>query len=342
MKPKTSCLHCNYPLEASYKFCPNCSQKTDFKRLTLGRFIDDFFNSVISYDSKGVNTLKSLLKKPGHAALTFVKGDTIKYVNPFRLYLYVSFLYFFISSLAENVKEIFFDEGKIITLEEVKKIEEIKNSKSSISGNIFGYEYGKDIDSLKLLNFKDLDAIKGYKNVLSKFDNFNRYRRIYPEKSKEECFAELGFKDNFWNNYLYKKSDFSIFNDQKNLKTHIISKLPVLLFFNIPIVSLLLLLVQFRQPFNFTESMIFMFHYMTIVFFILVFAKILDVLDNGSFFSESVFGIIMPIYFYKSLRNFYGQSRRKSIFKFVILSGMFFISLAFMMVINVIFLFLTY
>jgi hypothetical protein len=88
--------------------------------------------------------------------------------------------------------------------------------------------------------------------------------------------------------------------------------------------------------------MILMFHYMTIVFFILTFAKILDVIINDDLFSAIVFSIIMPIYFYKTIRNFYQQSRWKSIFKFVILSGMFFMSLIFMLIINLVFLFLTY
>lgn len=356
MKQKQTCLHCNYQLEASYKFCPNCSQKTEYKRLTLGRFLDDFFNSVISYDSKGVNTIKSMLAIPGHAALNFVNGDTIKYVNPFRLYLYVSFLYFFISNLAETTREIFFEDGKTLKLSEIKKENEdktrmnrnIRKAKFNISGvtvtnnNDAKNDSSKALDTLKVLPAEAFDSIRGLRKNLKLFNNFNDYRVLYPDKSKEECFAELGFKDNFWNNYLYKKSDFSMITDQENLYNHVFKNLPMLLFFNIPVVSLLLLLVQFRQPFNFTESMILMFHYMTIVFFILTFAKILDVIVNDNLFTAIVFGLIMPIYFYKTIRNFYKQSRWKSVFKFVILSGMFFISLTFMFVINIIFLFLTY
>jgi hypothetical protein len=81
---------------------------------------------------------------------------------------------------------------------------------------------------------------------------------------------------------------------------------------------------------------------MTIVFFILIFAKILDVIDNGDFFSESVFGFIMPLYFYKTLRNFYQQSRMKTILKFVILSFLFLVSVSVMFFFNFVFLFLTY
>jgi hypothetical protein len=340
LKQKQNCIHCNYQLKASYKFCPNCSQKTEFKRLTLGRFIDDFFNSVISYDSKGINTIKSMLSKPGYTALNFVNGDTIKYVNPFRLYLYVSFLYFFISNLAETTREIFFEEGEIVKISELTEEKNAEKTSKPVFGKIFNTDFKPD--STKILNVKAFDTLKGIKKSLKITENFISFKEKFPDKSKEECFAELGFKDNFWNNYLYKKSDFSISNNQESLKEHFYNNVPLLLFFNIPIISLLLLLVQYKRPFNFTESMILMFHYMTIVFFILTFAKILDVIINDDLFSAIVFSIIMPIYFYKTIRNFYQQSRWKSIFKFVILSGMFFMSLIFMLIINLVFLFLTY
>lgn len=341
MSSKRTCIHCDYPLEANYKFCPNCSQKTAFKRFTLGRFLDDFFNSVISYDSKGINTLRSMLRKPGQAALTFVNGDSIKYVNPFRLYLYISFLYFFISNLAETTREVFFEEGKIIKLSEVKKEKEKPTIRTN-NFNFFGDKINTKGDSIVVQPAKAFDSLSSFKKAIKISANFKDYRTLYPDKSKEECFAELGFKDNFWNNYLYKKSDFSLDNDEENFVEHVLQKVPLLLFFNIPIISLLLLLVQFRQPFNFTESMILMFHYMAIVFFMLIFAEILDVIDNGTFFSEIVFTFIMPLYFYKTLRNFYQQSRMKTILKFVILSFLFLVSVSVMFFFNFVFLFLTY
>lgn len=348
IKPIKSCIHCDYPLAASYKFCPNCSQKTEKKRLTLLGFFQDFLSSTISYDSKGMRTIISMLKKPGIAPLNFIQGDKTAYVNPFRMYLYISFLYFFLTSLAEKSREVFFDEGKTLNLTEINASKEKKNQlrmnknyqKTTI--NLFGLNINQEKDSTEVLPAKAFDSIKGYKKPIMIFNNFNNFRVNNPDKSKEECFAELGFKDNFWNNYYYKKSDFNLLEDKESLKNHIFNKLPLMLFFNIPIISLLLLLVQIKQPFNFTENMILMFHYMTIVFFLLIFGQLLDIIENGTTFTGIVFSMLMPIYFYKALRNFYQQSRLKTILKFVILSGMFFISLIFMLILNFVFLFLTY
>lgn len=346
---KNTCIHCNYPLKISYKFCPNCSQKTVTKRLTVVGFLNDFFSSTISYDSRGMRTVFSMIKKPGDAALNFVKGDRVKYVNPFRIYLYISFLFFFTSAMTNKINDVFFNEGNIIKPSDL----EVDKNKEQISLKKGLLEIGGDskLDSVaietlnkkeKLLNTKAFDSMSWYKRPIKIVANFSDYRDVYPDKTKAECFAELGFKDNYWNNYYYKKSDFDFVKNKENFQKHFFEKVPLLLFFNIPVISLLLLLVQIRQPYNFTENMILMFHYMSIVFLFLLLAELIEFITHSDFFYDLTFSLLAPIFFYKSLRNFYQQSRLKSILKFVILSLMFMISLSIMIVINFVFLFLTY
>jgi myosin-crossreactive antigen len=63
-------------------------------------------------------------------------------------------------------------------------------------------------DSTKILNVKAFDTLKGINKSLKITENFISFKEKFPDKSKEECFAELGFKDNFWNNYLYNFDPF--------------------------------------------------------------------------------------------------------------------------------------
>ncbi|MCB0373602.1 MAG: hypothetical protein KDD31_11370, partial [Muricauda sp.] len=55
------CLNCGHPLDISDKYCPNCSQANSTKKLTLKDFFDEFFSSLLNYDSKLLKTLSALM-----------------------------------------------------------------------------------------------------------------------------------------------------------------------------------------------------------------------------------------------------------------------------------------
>nr|WP_292961734.1 DUF3667 domain-containing protein [Muricauda sp. UBA7809] len=88
------CLNCGHPLDISDKYCPNCSQANSTKKLTLKDFFDEFFSSLINYDSKLFRTLSALLLRPGRITKDYVDGKRITYTNPFRFLLSLAFLYF--------------------------------------------------------------------------------------------------------------------------------------------------------------------------------------------------------------------------------------------------------
>ncbi|MCK0161852.1 DUF3667 domain-containing protein [Allomuricauda sp. F6463D] len=88
------CLNCGHPLDVSDKYCPNCSQANSTKKLTLKVFFDEFFSSLINYDSKLLRTLSALLLRPGRITKDYVNGKRITYTNPFRFLLSLAFLYF--------------------------------------------------------------------------------------------------------------------------------------------------------------------------------------------------------------------------------------------------------
>jgi len=88
------CLNCGHPLDISDKYCPNCSQANSTKKLTLKDFFDEFFSSLINYDSKLLTTLYALLLRPGRITKDYVNGKRVTYTNPFRFLLSLAFLYF--------------------------------------------------------------------------------------------------------------------------------------------------------------------------------------------------------------------------------------------------------
>ena len=89
----TECLNCGHILDVSDKYCPNCSQANSTKKLVLKDFFDEFFSSLINYDSKLLTTLYTMLVKPGSITKDYINGKRISYTNPFRFLLSLAFLY---------------------------------------------------------------------------------------------------------------------------------------------------------------------------------------------------------------------------------------------------------
>lgn len=98
----TECLNCGHLLDMSDKYCPNCSQANSTKKLVLKDFWDEFFSSLINYDSKLLKTLYTMLLRPGTITKHYVEGKRISYTNPFRFLLSLAFLYFLLFAYNTN------------------------------------------------------------------------------------------------------------------------------------------------------------------------------------------------------------------------------------------------
>ncbi|UOY07526.1 DUF3667 domain-containing protein [Muricauda sp. SCSIO 64092] len=81
----TECRNCGHILDISDKYCPNCSQANSTKKLILKDFVDEFLSSVINYDSKLLQTLYTMLVKPGTITKDYIRGKRVSYTNPFSV-----------------------------------------------------------------------------------------------------------------------------------------------------------------------------------------------------------------------------------------------------------------
>ena len=96
------CLNCNHNLELTDIYCPSCSQLNSTKQLSIKDFFGEFLSSIFTYDSRLRYTLKDLLLKPGIISKNYVKGQRLKYANPFRFFLSVSITYFLLQGIVNT------------------------------------------------------------------------------------------------------------------------------------------------------------------------------------------------------------------------------------------------
>jgi len=90
------CKNCNSELVGLY--CSEYGQKNS-QLLSIKKTLKEFTDNVFSFDTRFFITLKYLVTKPGLLTTEYWLGKRTKYLPPLRLYLVMSLMYFFISSI---------------------------------------------------------------------------------------------------------------------------------------------------------------------------------------------------------------------------------------------------
>lgn len=336
------CLNCNLPLDKTDKYCPNCGQENSTRKLNLTDLITEFFSGMFSYDSRFQRTLRIMLFKPGQISKDYINGKRIRYANPFRFYLSASIIFFLISGFADqfedvnlaardenfqkNIAEIQKDSLVRAKIEEIDILKERNIPLDSITGNISGDKKETETYKDSYIPQKKLDSLDLFTKNGRKLEIFYKYYKETRINNPKEALQQLEYENTGWNTWLYQKAmRFDLFyNNPKIFADYFISKLPFIIFFYLPVFALFIWLIYLRRPFNYMEHLIFAFHVQTTLFVLYIIGYSIDYIlksDWGFTLANSIF----VFYLYKSMRNFYGQGRVKTILKFITLNIIFFI-----------------
>src|SRR5215471_16437758 len=91
--PLTHCENCGAELLGHW--CAKCGQPAIEYRRSFRHVLADLLNEFLNWDSKFFTTIALLLLKPWRLTNEFLAGKRVRYVNPLRLYLLASILFFF-------------------------------------------------------------------------------------------------------------------------------------------------------------------------------------------------------------------------------------------------------
>jgi hypothetical protein len=106
-----SLKHCeNCGAELQGHWCAQCGQPAIEYRRSFRYVVADLLNEFLNWDSKFFTTIALLILKPWRLTNEFLAGKRVRYVNPLRLYLLASILFFFAVNF--GTKGIHFDPTK--------------------------------------------------------------------------------------------------------------------------------------------------------------------------------------------------------------------------------------
>jgi len=90
------CPNCDYQFDETDNFCPNCGQENHTHKLPVKHFVFEYLESAFHFDTKMIATLRDLLIYPGRITVNYNQNKRARYVPPMRLYIFISFIFFFL------------------------------------------------------------------------------------------------------------------------------------------------------------------------------------------------------------------------------------------------------
>jgi hypothetical protein len=338
-----TCLNCNYVVEN--KFCPNCGQENTETRKTFHHLFIHFFEDLTHYENSFWKTIKNLMFKPGSLSKEYLSGKRLSYLAPIRLYIFVSFITFFLIAILPKNKEDDFVKFKENNNDQTHLGDKVdkKNAKKtdfkvqSKHDNITFADEIDDIEKLRkigILKDKVADSMivyfkeKGKLQVKNKKNGFLQadYNSVAQMDSIEKVNPDEINNFEYWfsKRAIILNSKYSDQEIGQKLLESISHNFPKTLFIYMPLFAFLLWLFHNKKKWFYFDHGIFTLHY----FSFLLLTSLLLTLNNFffSFFDSKIISILKNIinvvifgwmiyYFFPAHQRFYQETRLISFFK---------------------------
>lgn len=177
----TACANCGEILQG--QFCHRCGQNTDRDIGFFRDMLSAWLSSVLGYESRIQRTLPRLMFIPGAVGADYIGGKRARHIDPFRLYLFCSVLFFLLSSGLSSPIVSFDDDAQAPGNESLSEQSTVEQSKSEQSTDESSDTTVIDFD-LELENFAELSLPEWAKERL-------RPREISIDQHDRQQFSEL-------------------------------------------------------------------------------------------------------------------------------------------------------
>ena len=329
----SNCLNCEEPLQDGFKFCPNCGQKTN-DVLTIGVLFYNTIANYFSFDARFFKSFVPLMFKPGILAKSFVQGKRLLYLHPAQMYLFVSVVFFFLSSFGVSKKARSLDESLAKTFKTPPTTDGVANTQIADSVKLSLIESERKIKSnisdiasqtlksnIKRKGLKEgqIDSILENKTI--KVDSDTNFRDLFDFNEKkvdslillgatdEIILKELGLQDDtgLFKQRLYKKG-LKFYRNRKggSFLQSIYDIIPVAMFFLLPIFAFILKLFYFRKG-RYAHHMVFSFYYFSFLFTTFSIIVGVNMIWDIPNWLDWLVAASTFIYFFIALKRFYGQ-----------------------------------
>jgi hypothetical protein len=333
------CLNCAAELQGRY--CHVCGQENTEPRESFWHLVTHFVEDVTHFDGKFFKTLRYLLFRPGYLSAEYARGRRASYLNPIRMYIFTSAIFFIVfswhpdhkekaispkkpdkESAVDQMKTAFYNAGTPAERDSIRKAaaayeraEDEGTHAALDSNNDVHLKIGKNAQPLRAL---DSDYVFYYN--LQEYDSV---QQTLPENQRDDVIER----------YLTHRSieldkQFKGDSGQKSafFVERFVHYIPKALVVCLPFIALILwLLYRRRKQFYYVNHVIFVIDYTIATFILILLASLFNSLlrlvhlDKVTVWVNYLFTLLIFIYLYAALYKFYGQGKLKTFLKYLLL-----------------------
>ncbi len=318
------CANCSQALTGRY--CSSCGQLADSFHRPLWSLITDGLDSLFSLEGRLFRTVPPLLFRPGRVSHAYLSGARARYMAPFRLFLFVSVIFFIVIFAAAGDITVSApsppSEEELAELRSTMSDVENRTARAGIGAAITGLETSQSSDEQEgTLSFSD------------RFKCALRGALLPDDMASAECsaLAASGDQDvevdthgalldlpHAWRVRLVMQLEAAI-DDPSAWISAMQRWAPRLVFFLFPLYALLLAFTHFwRRDVFVYDHVVVSLHFHTFLFILLLFA-----LGASQILPTPIVFLVAAIWsnftLYRTLRLVYADSRFGAITRLVLL-----------------------
>lgn len=295
--PEDQCDNCGALLQGPY--CSQCGQQAADGVVPLWHMVNEALEAVFELDMRVVRTFPKFLFKPGRLTKEYINGRRKRYIRPFRLYLFATFLLFTVLALT--------------------------------TGQSFQFPFDPASPSIQAdsVQTASATAVAPAPSVFGSPEQREEWaRRI--EQNPDAVQVELGDPEtqSRLEQYLRVKIADSIRNP-RDFVGSMIDRGPYIMFLMLPLFAFLLKLLYIRRSRLYVEHLIFSLHVHAFSFFAFTTGLLLDETSVGWLHTAATWIELSPLlYLVVALAHVYDQGFIKSSIKAFILLNIYLIVLS--------------
>jgi hypothetical protein len=333
-RKEKDCLNCGTIVYGPY--CHVCGQENIVPKQNFVSLVKHFIYDVFHFDGKFFDTVKYLLTRPGYLPKHFMEGRRQSFLDPIRMYLFTSAVFFLVFFTVKHPEDAIIDDDAPTNF--------AMNDRLTLASQLY-----QNKDTAKLALVLDTaysirlipvsDSTKQFIDSLIQWkgETFqvkaSAYKPVLTSSSKGWFVESINRKMEQYRK-IHGDNNKAVLADIGGAFLH---KLPYVLFVSLPVFALILkLLYVRRKKMLFSEHSIFTLYHYIFSFILLLIYFLLDAMTRWTgwsiFTTISVFVLLSGgVYLFIAMKRFYQQSFGKTLFKFIILNFVGFLTLIFIM-----------
>ncbi|MDQ3550252.1 MAG: DUF3667 domain-containing protein [Bacteroidota bacterium] len=326
-RTEKDCLNCGEILNG--RFCHNCGQENIVWKQNFISLVKHFIYDLFHFDGKFFDTLKNLFISPGLVPKEYINGKRAKYLDPIRMYLFTSAIFFIIFfSISKNGNLFNITDSSKVTNEDRLKIAAKYEERFIKGGSKDSFLIAKSAllrDTMRPFSAAEMLAPQisfGNRDYHS-LHEYDSIQKTLPFEERDKWLLSAIRRKMFDINEKYKGDIQSM---GRKFLNDFIHKFPYMLFLSLPFFAGILKLLYIRRKnFFYSDHAIFTIYHFIISFILLLFLIAFKSLQNWLEWGVFNFFIFVTIvwwfiYLYKSMRRFYEQRRGKTLLKYFLLN----------------------